>query len=325
MSVSLTPPDVVRRGWPWLRLLGGGVVLAALLWHFGTGPFSEAWRVTSWPAVLAALIITALCTLAAAWRWRVVSHAFGVPLTTRTSVAAYYRSQFLNATLPGGILGDAHRAVRHGRAAGDVAAGVRATVWERVVGQMVQIGLTLLALVLLPSPLRGLAPLVVVAIVLGALVGATMHRRSPRQRRSRVVADLRALLRRGTATRIAVASLGTTIGHLAVFLVAARAAGVHASWSVLVTTGLVVLVLSSVPLNIAGWGPREGAAAWAFAWVGLGSSAGLTVSVVYGVVAAVSTLPGAVILVADAVSRRTRVPAETPETTTEQLEVSGHG
>jgi hypothetical protein len=109
--------------------------------------------------------------------------------------------------------------------------------------------------------------------------------------------------------------------------VAARAAGVDASWSVLVTTSLVVLVLSSVPLNVAGWGPREGIAAWAFAWVGLGSSAGLTVSVVYGVVAAVSTLPGAAILVADAVAaRRTRAPAETPETVTaEPLEVSRRG
>ncbi len=309
MSVSLTPSPVARRAWPWLRLLGGVVVLAALLWHFGTGPFSEAWRVTTWRTVAAAAVLTALTTLSCAWRWRVVSRAFGVPLATRASVAAYYRSQFLNGTLPGGILGDAHRAVRHGRDVGDLAAGVRATVWERVAGQVVQVGLTLVALVVLPSPLRALAPLAIGAIALVALVGVTVHDRSPSARLTRVGEDVRALLRPGTATQVAVASCGTTVGHLAVFLVAARAAGVHSSWNVLVTTGLVVLVLSSVPLNIAGWGPREGAAAWAFAWVGLGSPAGLTVSVVYGVVAAVSTLPGAVILVVDAVTRRTRPPA----------------
>jgi uncharacterized membrane protein YbhN (UPF0104 family) len=326
MSISLTPPDVVRRAWPWLRLLGGGVLLAGLLWHFGTGPFSEAWRVTTWPAVLAALTLTALCTLSAAWRWRVVARAFDVPLSTRTSVASYYRSQFLNVTLPGGILGDAHRAVRHGRAVGDVGAGVRATVWERVAGQAVQVGLMLVALVLLPSPLRSLAPLALGAIVVVVLAGVTLHGGSARSRASRVVADARAVLGAGTASRIAVASCGTTLGHLAVFLVAARTAGIHASWSVLVTTGLVVLVLSSVPLNVAGWGPREGAAAWAFAWVGLGSSAGVTVSVVYGVVATVSTLPGAVILVVDAVARRTRTATLLPEPTpAERLEMTHHG
>jgi nitrate reductase gamma subunit len=52
-------------------------------------------------------------------------------------------------------------------------------------------------------------------------------------------------------------------------------------------------------VNIAGWGPREGAAAWAFGAVGLSAAAGVTVAVVYGVLALVATLPGAVILMAD--------------------------
>ena len=55
-----------------------------------------------------------------------------------------------------------------------------------------------------------------------------------------------------------------------------------------------------MPVNIAGWGPREGLTAWAFGLAGLGSAAGLTVSVVYGVLAAVATLPGALVLVGDA-------------------------
>ena len=79
------------------------------------------------------------------------------------------------------------------------------------------------------------------------------------------------------------------------------------------TTGLVVMVGSSVPLNIAGWGPREGLTAWAFGMAGLGSAAGLTVSVVYGVLAAVATLPGALVLVGDAAARRTRATVEVPE------------
>jgi hypothetical protein len=38
--------------------------------------------------------------------------------------------------------------------------------------------------------------------------------------------------------------------------------------------------------------------------VGLGASAGLTVAIVYGVLAGIATLPGAVVLVADVVARR---------------------
>ena len=54
----------------------------------------------------------------------------------------------------------------------------------------------------------------------------------------------------------------------------------------------------SVPTNIAGWGPREGVAAWAFAAAGLGAAQGVATAVVYGVMVLVATLPGAVVLVA---------------------------
>ena len=52
-----------------------------------------------------------------------------------------------------------------------------------------------------------------------------------------------------------------------------------------------------MPLNLAGWGPREGAAAWAFAAAGLGAAQGLAVAVAYGAIVFVATLPGAVFLV----------------------------
>jgi glycosyltransferase 2 family protein len=312
----------------WLRLLGAAVVLAVLLWRFGTGPFVEAWRVTTWWAVLAALALTALATLTSAWRWRVVGARLGVPLAPAPAIAAYYRSQFLNATLPGGILGDAHRAVRHGREASDLRAGLRATMWERAGGQVVQVGLTVLALLSLPSPLRPFCPL---AIGLGLLVGLVMwwlRRRGATARRGFVAADVRALLERRTAARIALAACGSTAAHVAVFLVAVRVVGVHAPLSVLVPTALVVLVVSAVPVNIAGWGPREGVTAWAFGYVGLGAANGLTVSVVYGGLAAVATLPGAAVLVSDTFRRRSRrqtgVPGETMAAQPE-LEEARHG
>jgi uncharacterized membrane protein YbhN (UPF0104 family) len=320
MSMPTVPPGV-HRAWPWLRLVGGAFVLAALLWHFGTGPFAEAWRVTTCPAVACAVALTAASTLTSAWRWRSVARAYGVPLTRRESVTAYYRSQFLNATLPGGILGDAHRAVRHGRDVGDVPAGVRATAWERITGQIVQLGLVLVALATLTSPLRPLAPLAAAGLLLVAATGWIVLRRD-----GRMADDLRALVVPGTLARVVAASLGSSLGHLAVFLVAVHAVGVDAPWSVLVTTGLVVMVGSSVPVNIAGWGPREGLTAWAFGLAGLGSAAGLTASVVYGVLAAVATLPGALVLVGDAWVRRTRVTVELREPVCAgQLEGVRHG
>ena len=84
--------------------------------------------------------------------------------------------------------------------------------------------------------------------------------------------------------------------YVAVFVVAARAVGVSASVLELAALGLVVLQISSIPLSIAGWGPREGGAALVFGAVGLDASTGLAVSVTYGVLATLATLPGVLAL-----------------------------
>jgi hypothetical protein len=65
-----------------------------------------------------------------------------------------------------------------------------------------------------------------------------------------------------------------------------------------------VLLASAIPLNVAGWGPREGAAAWVFASAGLVAAAGLEVAVVYGVISLVATFPGALALFSDRQSSR---------------------
>jgi hypothetical protein len=89
-----------------------------------------------------------------------------------------------------------------------------------------------------------------------------------------------------------------------------------------VTTALVVLVLSSVPLNVAGWGLREGAAAWVFGYAGLGASLGLTVSIEFGVLGAIATTPGLLVLASDVIARRGR---RTVSTEKRPLEEVPHG
>ena len=78
--------------------------------------------------------IAGVTTAACAWRWLVVARGLGVELSPSHAIAAYYRSQFLNTVLPGGLLGDVHRGVDHGRAVGRLSRGLRAVAWERVAG-----------------------------------------------------------------------------------------------------------------------------------------------------------------------------------------------
>ena len=311
--------------WAAVRLLVGGAIVAFLVHRLGTGPFIDGVRLVDVSSLAAAAAIAVLTTACCAWRWRLVARGLGIGLPMRTAVAAYYRSQFLNTVLPGGVLGDVHRGVHHGRGVGDVGRALRAVVWERSAGQVVQLVLALAVLLLVPSFVQPVVPLVaaglavavlVVGLVVGLVVvlsprvpppgGASLWARGLRT----AAADLRAgVMAQRAWPGIVLATTVAVAGHLATFLIAARTAGSVASPVQLLPLALLALVAMSVPTNIAGWGPREGVTAWAFGLAGLGAALGVTTAVVFGVMVLVASLPGAGVLVVDWLRRD---PARTP-------------
>jgi uncharacterized membrane protein YbhN (UPF0104 family) len=293
----------LRRAWAWAQPLGAVLILVFLVRQLGTGPFLAGLRGLGPGTLLAAAAICAATTVCSAWRWRLVAASLGVGLPLRAATAAYYRSQFLNSVLPGGVLGDVHRGVRHGVDAGDLGRGVRAVVWERAAGQAVQAAVALVVLLVLPSPLHAAVPVVVaasaaaVAVVLLGVRRAT--RRGPaRVRRALGTAAGEARTLRTTWPMVLLSSVLVVCGYLGMFLVAAAAAGVSGPPQRLLPPALVVLLAASIPVNVAGWGPREGVAAWVFAAGGWGAGTGTAVATAFGVLTAVSTLPGLVVLVA---------------------------
>ncbi|MET1061798.1 MAG: lysylphosphatidylglycerol synthase domain-containing protein [Aeromicrobium sp.] len=260
----MTIPTTVATRWrsnrrepAWLhhratRLAAGLMILLVLVRQLGAGPFLDGLLAVRPWAVLAALLITAATTYCCAKRWTLVASRYDAPLSLGTAYAAYYRSQLINVALPGGVVGDLHRGVRH---------GWRAVLLERGIGQVVQVALV--GALLLPGPWRWWA-VAAVALALPVL-GA-----------------------------IAVLSALSTAGHLLVFVIAAQPT--HLPLATLLPIGALVLLGAALPFNIAGWGPREGVAAYAFTAFGSTTATGLTVAVTFGVLASLATLPGLLVL-----------------------------
>jgi hypothetical protein len=147
-----------------------------------------------------------------------------------------------------------------------------------VAGQAVQAALALGVLVLLPSPVHDRLP---ARVGLG-LAGAV------------VVVVLAAFV---TSPGIVLASTVAVAGYVATYLLAAHAVGVTTPAARLLPLVVLVLVAAGLPFNVAGWGPREGMAAWAFGAAGSGAAAGVASAVAYGALVLVGSLPGVVALV----------------------------
>src|SRR3954470_889578 len=157
-----------RAAWRWASPAAAAGILALLVWRLGTGPFLDGLRAVDRESLAAASGLALLTTVCCAWRWRIVARGLGVDLPLGTAVAAYYRSIFLNVTLPGGVVGDVHRGLSHGREASDVGRGLRAVAWERSAGQVVQVVLTVAVLLVVASPVRAAMPPVALALLAAA-------------------------------------------------------------------------------------------------------------------------------------------------------------
>ena len=297
----------VRR---WASPVVAVAALAVVIWRLGTGPFLAGVEAVDGSALLAVAGVVLATTLCSAWRWAIVARGLGIRLSLPTAVASYYRALFLNVTLPGGVAGDVHRGVSHGREVHDVSRALRAVWWERAAGQVVQGVLTISVLLVLPSPVRSSMPLVAVAaigVALAVVLVGRMRRRGPASRwarvRNAVATDIRnGVLRRNAFPAVVLASVVIVAGHAVTFLIAARTVGVTAPTSRLLPLALLALSAMVLP-NLAGWGPREGITAWAFAAAGLGAGRGAAAAVAYGVMVIVASLPGAIVLAAGWLSR----------------------
>ncbi|HYN93784.1 MAG TPA: lysylphosphatidylglycerol synthase domain-containing protein, partial [Pilimelia sp.] len=155
-------------------------------------------------------------------------------------------------------------------------------------------------------PWTAIAVVAAAGIAVAVLAGIRLRRGTSRGARAvrATVSEIRiGLLARRIWPGILISSLVALAGHLTVFLVAARAAGSPAPFVQLLPLMMLALLAMALPVNIGGWGPREGFCAWAFGVAGLGAAQGLTVAVVYGVLAFVGTLPGMAVLAVRALGR----------------------
>lgn len=312
----------MRGLWPLVKTAAGVGILVGLVARWGAQAFVDGLAAIGVGSVLAALALGLLTTVASAARWCLVARGLGLRLPLAAAVSDCYRAVFLNSVLPAGVLGDVHRAVGYGRRIGDVGRGVRVVALERVTGQLaiVVVGLGVLLAArptllgaLLPGRL-GTAELLAALVALAAAV--LWVARDPRTARIRgalrsACVDARSgVLSRSTWPGLLALSVITLAGYLALFVVAARVAGSQAALADLLPLLVLGLLAMALPLNIGGWGPREGVMAVAFGAVGLGAAQGLTTAVVYGVLSLIACLPGAVVLLLAASARR--LPAAPP-------------
>lgn len=258
-----------------------------------------------WLALTVVLLLAQVVVMV--FRWRGVCAAIGTPLPFLRTLQFLFIGLFFNQVLPASVGGDAFRIYkvhRFGRRLGEAVNGVMLDRVAALVAIVVLVVLTtpFLFTRLGDDPARWLFPALAVPAAAGVGVLMMLDRLPVALSRWRLVRGIAALAadtrRLFLAPANAVRVMGTAVlGHVLLSVaVYALARGLDVSVGLIDCLVLFppVILISAMPISIAGWGVREGAMVTAFAFAGVPSEGALVISVMFGLLLIVTALPGGV-------------------------------
>ncbi len=296
---------------------------SVLLWLVHIVSFSEleaSIAKTSWTSLLCVWLVQTLLVLVQTARWRIIARRLGIDLGFLLAWQNIYIGQFFNQVFPSAIGGDAVRAWRLHRSSIPIQAAIASIALERIVALFAVpligfMGFGTLMRIVPPGSLRG--ALVVLTIGLtGGLVALLCFDRIPLPHAltkfkivqffrtlpiwaRRVFFDWSSISKATLLSLVIHASIGLSFWFLAQGLGATNVR----LFDLIILAPLVMLV-TTVPISIGGWGVREGAMITAMSLIGVPASAALAISIEFGFVMILVGLPGGVFWLLDADSPR---------------------
>jgi uncharacterized protein (TIRG00374 family) len=292
------------------KLVVSAGLLAVLVILADTGALRSALVRADWRDVLAATLVLVAHTPFLARRWRDIAQAIGIRLTWGAALRIVVIGTFFNQVLPSAIGGDAARVWLLRNENVPVTRGLCSILLDRIVGLLgmaavVVVGFPwLLQIVRQPVPRSAAAAAVVVGLAGMVLLLSLDRLPLPKIVRSRsfirrllsVADDARAVV---LAPRVISSALAASVVvHLMVSTAAwilAKGIGLDVGIEVFVLLLPLVLLLTLLPISIAGWGVREGTMIACLSLVGVDASSAFAVSVLLGLTYVLAALPGGLV------------------------------
>lgn len=257
---------------------------------------------------IAAIALMLAQLLLTGWRWAMIARTIGAPLPREATTRLTLIGQFFNQTLPSAIGGDAVRAwlaQREGVTLTKAVSGVFADRMVALVFLVAIVGATLPALYArVPAPEFRLSIAALVAATAGGVIvllafGPALSRLLQRRRWTRALGqlagDLRLVLVSRSAAAVIAIALVVHVGVVSSVWLVAHALAIKVGLiDCLVLVPPIVLV-TTLPISIAGWGVRESATVVGFGFVGVAPVDAVALSVTFGLVQIAIGLPGGLV------------------------------
>lgn len=256
-----------------------------------------------YPYLVLAIVFQVSSNLVASCRWYLIMRLLDFKETLVFFIKSYFKGTFFNQALPSSIGGDALRVIELGKKGYSRKEAFYGIFIDRIIGLQ---GLLLLNLIanfsnkdLLPAWLFTLINTICISAILGmfALVLLRKVHRLKDLPLLRLAYQLSNRFRRvyHNKPNIFVQTGLSLIIHLfsilSIYMIAI-ALGMEYSLVVFMVVFPPVILLTLIPISLAGWGVREGAMIGIFMLIGAPKESVLSLSVLYGFIVIICSLPG---------------------------------
>ena len=289
-----------------IKLALSGLILSLIIHNVDTQTALDAvHRLPLYtPCLVVFLSMCANCV--AAYRWSLIMKTLGCSRPYSFYLMSYFKGSFFNQGLPTSIGGDALRILDCSRILDRKEDAFYGVFIDRIIGLSGLLLLNLFALIfnmgLLPGQISTLL-LLLTLLLLIVLISLLFVRNINILKKIKILAYLPRLSQRYREVYSTPAAILTQVClsvcihllTLIAFYILGKGMGLHLNLAVYLTLVPPVLLLTILPISLAGWGVRESAMIGFFLLVGADKAVVLSFSVIFGVLLLVSSLPGLVI------------------------------
>ena len=286
-----------------LRLAATALILTLIMRSINTAQVWQVLKQTRLDYLAAALLLQFGSTAVSAYRWQLIMQNLQFGQSFAFYWRSYFKGMFFNQGLPTSIGGDAVRMLDIASLGFRKRDALYGVMVDRIIGLGALMSLTLLAYLLSPDllPKQVHRPILLI-ISLGA-VGFfgiffikyfTWLSRFPKLAIISIIAERLHQALSSQRVLLVMASLLIPIFALLGFFATGWALGLRYNLMTYFAIVPPALVLTVIPISVAGWGVREGALVGLFSLIGADKTAVLMMSLLYGITLIIVSLPGLV-------------------------------
>ncbi len=252
-----------------------------------------------------ALGLQILSALIAAVRWYMIMHELSFAKGPPFYIRSYFKGTFFNQALPTSIGGDALRVLEAAKVGGGKREAFYGVFIDRIVGLLGLLLLNLIAIFINPVFLKDNPAVhyVIIAMAVSGFVGVFILvllgdvKWLTSNRVTKLIHDLshriRTVYRSGRTITIQV-FLSVVIHLLSMLTVYLIGLSIGLEYDLFIYLVVVppVILLTIIPLSLAGWGVRESGMIGLFLLIGAEKASILSMSLIYGLMLVAASMPG---------------------------------